>query len=291
MDFYLRKVTLDLDGVQINTTGDNDLTISFSVERDLSGEANSGSITVLNLSESTRNALGKELDHVILRAGYQPPSGGGNVGTIFQGRIRDIRHTRKGPDIETIMECGDADQALRKGVVNKTFPKGSTVREVIEEIQSQFERQDDKVTRGEWLGLENVPPLKRAETLCGSCRRAMNTFGRSRKFYWSFQNEKLEIFPSDEVLPGQIVEITPESGMVDTPTITDNGVIVKALMNPAIAPGHVVAVRSQTLSMNSEGGEYRVSKCTYSGDNRDGDFFVTITGERLQGGTVDEGHL
>ena len=74
---WLRKVTLDFDGLKINEGGQHQLTVRFSIDRDISGRANTAKITVINLSESTRNALGKELDHVILRAGYEPPDGGG----------------------------------------------------------------------------------------------------------------------------------------------------------------------------------------------------------------------
>lgn len=41
--------------------------------------------------------------------------------------------------------------------------------------------------------------------------------------------------------------------------------------------------------MNAEGGEYRVSQCDYSGDNREGDFIVQVHGEAIKGGKVDEG--
>ena len=43
--------------------------------------------------------------------------------------------------------------------------------------------------------------------------------------------------------------------------------------------------------MNAADGEYRVSECVFQGDNRDGDFIVTILGESLKGGKVDEGKL
>ena len=83
--------------------------------------------------------------------------------------------------------------------------------------------------------------------------------------------------------------ITPETGLIGVPTITDNGVRAKALLNPEIRPGRRVQIESETLEMNAEGGIYRVSSATYAGDNHQGDFVVDIGGESIQGGKVDEG--
>ncbi len=44
-----------------------------------------------------------------------------------------------------------------------------------------------------------------------------------------------------------------------------------------------------TLEMNAEDEMYRVTECSYSGDNRDGDFIVSGTGESVKDGKVDEG--
>ncbi|RIY00220.1 hypothetical protein D3218_13120 [Aureimonas flava] len=295
---YLRKIRVTFQGASGgfvvnpgNETGDQ-LRVSFSVSKDISGEANEASIEIWNLAKDHRNAVGKELDQVTLEAGYIPPAmlagGGGssNVGIIFKGRLRDVEHRREGADIVTRISCGDGDAALRKAVISKTFKAGTPVKEVVEALQKEFEKEG--VDRGEWKGLDDLPPFKRPYSMCGSCSREMDRIGRSHRLYWSSQNEAIEIIPSDAAIESSAF-ISARTGMVDTPTITDNGVRVTALLNPEIRPNRKVIVESETLEMNGEGGAYRVSSATYNGDNRDGDFTVTIVGERFESGKVDEG--
>lgn len=287
---YLRKarVTFNNGALIVNPGGMNlhEMKIEFNVSKGLESSQNTASISIWNLKEAHRNAVGKELDDVVLEAGYLPPEGGGNVGIIFSGQMRDVEHKRDGPDIITTISCGDGDKAFRRATISKTFPAGTKVETVVEEIFKQMEAEGLK--RGEWKFPDDMPPFKRPYSMCGSCAREMDRLGRSRGFYWSSQNGVMEIVPGDGTIGG-VVLISPQSGMVDTPTITDNGVKVSALLNPEIRPGRRVRIESDVLEMNAEGGVYRVSQCTFRGSNRDGDFIVEIHGEAVKGGKVDEG--
>lgn len=287
---YLRKarVTFNNGALIVNPGGMNlhEMKIEFNVSKGLESSQNTASISIWNLKEAHRNAVGKELDDIVLEAGYLPPEGGGNVGIIFAGQMRDVEHKRDGPDIITTISCGDGDKAFRRATISKTFPAGTKVETVVEEIFKQMEAEGLK--RGEWKFPDDMPPFKRPYSMCGSCAREMDRLGRSRGFYWSSQNGVVEVVPGDGTIGG-VVLISPQSGMVDTPTITDNGVKVSALLNPEIRPGRRVRIESDVLEMNAEGGVYRVSQCTFRGSNRDGDFIVEIHGEAVKGGKVDEG--
>lgn len=315
---YLRKVRATFNGgFTINPGGimPVELMISFDVSKSISSSANTASIDIYNLTESHRNAMGKEFDEVMLEAGYMPPAGfsgpgilnfsrgvngiysmstgqvstgsSGNVGIIFKGNIRDVAHKRQGENIVTTISCGDGDKALRKGVTNKSYPKGTPVKTVVEDIYKGLEKEG--VTRGEWKFPDDMEPnFKRPYVACGSCAREMNTLGRGKQFYWSIQNGAMEIIPGDGFI-GMVALISPKTGMIDTPTITDNGIRVSTLLNPEIRPGRRVKVESSIIDLNATDGIYRVSECTFSGDNRDGDFRVAVTGEAVQGTKVDEG--
>lgn len=288
MKQFLRKVKLTAGSISLNQGGVNlhDLKIGFTVSKGITGSANTAEIEIWNLSEGHRNAIGKELDEVELQAGYTPPTGGSNVGIIFKGQMRDVEHRRDGPDIISKISCGDGDKAFRKATTSKAFPKDTPVEDVIEELYAQLEKEG--IDRGEWKFPDDMPKYKRPYAMCGGCTRELDRIGRGRGFYWSVQNGTMEIIPADGYIGG-VVLITPETGMIDVPTITDNGVKVSCLLNPEIRPNRRVQIESQTLEMNAEGGMYRVSQATYSGDNRDGDFKVSIHGESVKGGKVDEG--
>lgn len=292
MKQYLRKVRVTFSGggsLVVNPGGINlhELKVEFSVLKGISGSANEAEISIWNLNEGHRNAVGKELDNVQLEAGYMPPDGGGNVGIIFKGNMRDVEHTRdKEGNIITTLSCGDGDKAFRTATIAKTFPKGTKVEDVMDEIYNQLSKEGIK--KGEWKFPDDMPKYERPYSICGACTREADVIGRSRGFYWSVQNETMEVIPGDGYI-GEVVLISPQTGMVDVPAITDNGVKVTALLNPEIRPNRRVKIESQVLEMNAEGGMYRVSEARYYGDNREGDMLVDVHGESIQGDKVDEG--
>lgn len=287
---FLRKTRVTFPGgFTINPSDrveEHELRVKFDVTRGISGSPNTFKIQLYNLSADHRNSLGRELEQVILEAGYVPPEGGGNLGVIAKGRIRDFQHDRDGPDIITTVSCGDGDAAYRKATISKTIPKGTPLPDVVEELYKEMEKQG--IDRGEWKFPEDVKTFKRPYSMCGSCTREMDTLGRGNGFYWSLQNETLEIIPGDGYLEGEIY-IDKDSGMVGSPTITDNGVKVKALLNPAARPNRLMVVKSEVLRMNAQGDTYRVSQVDFSGDNQEGDFVMDLTGEAMSGGKIDEG--
>lgn len=294
MQQYLRKVRATLSGsagtLVVNPGGiqKHEIKIQFDVSKGIESSQNTAEISIWNLTEGHRNAVGKELDDITLEAGYMPPDGSSNVGIIFKGQMRDVEHRREGPDIITTLSCGDGDRAFRRATISKTFPKGTAVEDVVEELYKQMEKEG--VSRGEWKFPDDIQEkkFKRPYSMCGSCVRELDTLGRGKGFYWSSQNGVMEIVPANGYVGG-IVLISPETGMIDTPTLTDNGVKVSALLNPEIRPNRRVRIESETLEMNAEGGEYRVSQCAFVGDNREGDFTVIVHGEAIKGGNVDEG--
>lgn len=290
---YLRKVRLTASGsggsLMLNPgpIQRHEIKIAFDVSKSISSQANSASIRIWNLAESSRNAVGKELDQITLEAGYMPPGETGNVGIIFKGQMRDVEHTREGPDIVTTLSCGDGDKAFRRATISKTYPAGTKVEDVVEGIYQELSKEG--VSRGEWRFPDGMEPFKRPYSMCGGCKRELDTIGRGKGFYWSVQNGAMEVHPGDGFIGG-IVLITPQTGMIDVPTLTDNGVKVSCLLNPEIRPGRRVRIESQVLEMNAEGGEYRVSEATYSGGNHDeADLRVAITAESIKGGKVDQG--
>lgn len=291
---WLRKARITFQGsgggFTVNPSGrveTQELRVSFQVSRGISGSPNVIEVKLWNLTKSHRNAVGKELDLVTVEAGYIPPEGGGNLGIIAKGRLRDVQHDREGPDIITTVSCGDGDLAYRRATVSKTIPKGSSVQDAIDELYSSMEKQGIK--KGEWLLKdENNRKFKRPYSMCGACNREMDLLGRSNKFYWSIQNETLEIIPSDGYLNG-LVLISPYTGMIGTPTITDNGVKVKCLLNPEIRPNRLIQVESELVELGAQDGKYRVGQVDFVGDNREGDWLADVQGEAINGPVVNEG--
>lgn len=287
---YLRKARVTLSGAGGGVViGERPadpmkepLKIQFSCDATISGSPNTATIDIWNLAAGTRNSVGKEFDQIQLDAGYtETLYGQGNVSTIFKGYIRDVEHRRESVDIITHIECGDGDKAIREGVVAETMDEGTTPKQMVEKLYEQMEGVD----RGDMLGLDDLPAYKRPVTLYGPVAREMNKLGRSHGFYWSIQNGVLETIPADGFLPQEFL-ISPRTGMIGVPTITDSGIKVSALLNPQIRPNRVIIVESETLEMNTgqASARYRVDRASFGGDNRDGEFRVDIEGTKISGG-------
>ena len=292
MKQYLRKVrAIFAGGLIINQGGINkhDIKIEFNIKQTVSSSTNTATISIYNLHESNRNKIGKEFDAITLEAGYIPPGEEkGNVGIIFRGAIRDVEHRREGSDIITTISCGDGDKAKRSAKISKSYPKGTPVKQVVDDIAKEMESYG--VARGEMKLPDDVAgkTFKRPYAVCGTCSKEMDTIGRGNGFYWSIQNETLEIIPGNGYIGGVVI-LSPETGLIDVPTITDNGVNASALLNPGIRPNRRVRIISQTLEMNSQDKEYRVSESTFSGDNMTGDFRVDMVCESIYRKKVNEG--
>lgn len=284
---WIRDVKLTISGsgggitIQPNGRGDI-LRIKFKVEKTISGTPNKATIEIYNLSRANREKIKKEFDTATLEAGHVSA---GNRGIIFTGHIRDVKHTRDGPDIITTVECGDGDKGNSTGVVSKNFPKGSKPADMVEELRKLMPEVDSGTVHQD---IQSLPATKRPTIMCGACRSELNKLGFSYKFYWTIQDGALDVIPGNKFIDETTV-ISQQTGMIGAPSITDNGIEVKCLLNPAIKVGRVVEVRSEVLEMNGESGRFRVSGVGHAGDTHDDLYETEVSGERINGDTVDEG--
>ncbi len=271
------KLSFDGDGGKLEIER---LRIAFSVSKSLSGTPNTAQISIWNLSAQNRLKIKKEFDKVRLEAGHVSA---GNRGIIFDGNIRDVTHKREGVDIVTTVECGDGDKGIRTGTISKTFPKGAKPAEMVDELLKNMPGVD----RGVIQGLDDLPAYPRAVVMYGPVSRELDKIGRTHRLYWSVQDGALETLKGDEFID-DVVVLSQQSGMLNVPEITDNGIKVECLLNPQIRIGRVIEVRSQTLEMNEGEGRFRVSALEFSGDTRGNTYSCTVHGERIDGGKVME---
>ncbi|MCO5164660.1 MAG: hypothetical protein M9939_26580 [Mesorhizobium sp.] len=276
---YLRQVKATFSGASSLVV--TDLKIAFDISKSISGVPNEGKVQIWNLSKDHRNAIGKEFDRLTLEAGYVQTG----MGVILKGSIREVYHDRDEVDVISEVSVGDGDEADRTGVVAKTWPRGTKIKDIVQDI---YRESMPGISLGELKGLDDLPDTRRPVTIVGSPRRAMDMLGRTHKFNWSWQNETLETIPVDGYL-NQIAYVSAQTGMVGVPTVTDRGITFQALLDAAIRPNRLVMVQSEVLDMNDGSGLFRVNNVGYHGDNGvggEGDFLVEAECERVSGGMV-----
>lgn len=280
---WLRQFRLTVKGSG-GTLIVTDLRIDFNLAKSIGSKQNKAEITVYNLTASHRNQLGDEFDTITLEVGYRDTG----YTLLFSGNIRDVKSSQDGASVKSVITCGDGDKAIGKGAVSKTFPAGTKPKEIIDHIVGEM----PEVKRGQIKGLDNLPAYKRPVSIFGWAQRALDTLGREHGFYWTIHNGSFEAMKNDEHLDETIM-LSKASGLIGSPDITDKGIKAKALLNPSIAPGRRVDVQSDFLdqgrqygSTDKGGGLFRVADCTYKGSNRDNDYFVEFSANRIQGNKV-----
>ena len=289
---WKRKVRLTLSGAGGGTVfegsqaPDDGFKIDFTVTKTLGSKQNSGTVTIWNASKSNRSKMGEEFTRLQLEVGYADAG----LSLLMEADIRDVSHDKSSPDISSEISFGDGDKGVNKGAVSKTFPAGSTPKQVFDHLV----REMPGLKPGKVQGLDDLPVYRRPVSVYGWASRELDTLGRENKFYWNIDRNKVNAVRNDEHL-GQCAVISKETGMIGVPEETDKGVKVKALIEPDVAPGYMIKVESNFLdpgsgrdkkSSDAGGGEFRVNSVTFSGSTRDAAFFMEIEANRVQGGKV-----
>jgi hypothetical protein len=201
-------------------------------------------VRVYNLKDETVNAI-KEFDTVTLVAGYV----NGNKGNIFQGDIKQIHFGRE-RNVDRFVEirAGDGDQAYNFAVINQTFPAGTNDQQQLSAIASAMQLPVAQTAEG-FMTTGGILP--RGKTMFGMARLHMAELAKRNDCRWSIQNGVVTLVPNTGYLPGQAVEINSSTGMIGTPEQTDNGIIVRCLLNPAIQIGQAVKINNRDINQTT----------------------------------------
>lgn len=245
-----------VDAISIKTR------LKFNVVQDESGNANKAKISIYNLSEDTKTFLEKKDLVVFLNAGYES-----NLSSLFFGDLQRFDEKRSGPDITTTIECGDGEKSLTEANIQLGFGPGATNKQVIDAAIKKL-----NMPKG---FMADIPVIKyhSAFSYAGSVKNLMNNQMALVDLDWSIQNGEFQVLGKAQT-GGQIaVELSPETGLIGTPTKTKDGVEFISLLNPEIRPGRAVVLNSKRF-LDGSGATVKVIKTTFDGDTHDGQWQV-----------------
>lgn len=266
------------------------LRISFEITKDLQGFPNLAKIQVYNLSEESRSKIQDTFESVILSVGY-----GEDLSTIFTGDIRNVQKVRRGVDIITEIYGGDGNKDFAEAYFNKSFVAGTSVTDIINEVKKEFKT----VASGVIQGIDNTAQKLFGSSFSGPASQVLNQLGDENNFDWSIQDGQLDIIGRNATLDETFV-ISARTGMIGSPTITEIGADVTALLNPSILPGRKIKIEStapnfdlgnlnfRTVNKTLGEGTYKVIKVVHSGDTHSQTWHSNITGSTsgVSGGLI-----
>lgn len=214
--------------------------IKFSLSQSDVQTPNSAVIRVYNLSKETADKVQKEFSRVVLNAGYE----NGSFGAIFDGTIKQFRRGREsGTDTYLDILAADGDTCYNFGVCNASVPKGNTPRQVL-----------DLATAQAGSGVAYAPTLLngteliRGKVLFGMWRDIVQQTAVSNGSTWSIQNGKIQVIPLDSYLPGEAVVLNTGTGLIGMPEQTEEGIKMRALLNPKLRIGGLVKLDNKLIN-------------------------------------------
>ena len=267
------KLDVSNDG---ETLSIEQLRVAFEIDKTINEKPNPAKIQIWNLNRNHINQiLSQEYKKVALFVGYN------ELRQIYSGDITKVRIQREGLDFILTLECSDGHVAYTQSRAKTTLKAGATDKQIVEEIQKTM----PKIQAGA-IDIPNKRQLPRGRVLNGDSREVLNRVARNNNADWSIQDGSLVFLPKDKVLSDDAVLISQETGMINAPEQTDDGLEITCLLNPALQIGGLIKLESIIEYFN---GEYKVVKLAHSGDSIGGDWYskMTVVGGKFQ--KVDSG--
>lgn len=238
---WLRKVSLIVGPESGEGLDLGQFRISFRVGQWDVQTPNTLVARVYNLSRDTANRIKGEFTRVVLRAGYE-----GSFGTIFAGNIKQVRRGRlSATDSYIEIYAGEGDQAYNWSVVNSSVAAGAGPAERIEAARQALGQYG--VEPGYAPALEG-PRYPRGVAQFGMARDALTEELDGLSMSWSIRQDRCEIIPRDSYLPGEAIAINSRTGMIGVPEQTEDGISLRALLNPNLRIGGRIQLDNQSIT-------------------------------------------
>ena len=291
MSLFKRNLTLTIGSEDEAIVVTEPINIRATIVKDIkSGEKDYASVTIINLSKGTRDALNTQYKEIEIKAGYAEESD-----ICFVGSVISATHTHEGTEWITTIECGDGIEVLDQALINKTYEKGFTLGDVLKDFAAISD-----ISLGDILEVDTTKALSRGKSFSTDVQAALNELGKTNNFDWSIQDGKLVVVGTGKSRVSVTRVIGARSGMVGSPEwintgadaaktnpITGTKFKVNSLCIPSLKPADMIIVRSESLSgrigsynyniKRPESDErFSVTKVQHDLDNRAGNFITQI---------------
>ena len=281
------------DGTTALDVSDSDyepgaLRVTFRIEQNVDNPIPVAEITIYNLAGDTERKLIGEGARVIVEAGYQE----GAYGQIFNGRVWQVRRNRQNVvDYSLLLSCTDFFyNADPSGFVRIVTEAGQDMRGQLNTLAEAAGFTLGHVT--EDLDTSKLP---RGKVFFGTADKYLRQIARYNSGSYLVSDGKVHITRITDTVPaGELLVLTPETGLIGTPNQCEYGVGFRALLDPRIKlspqtplvkidQAMIWAMKlqfkeGQKASTLDQDGIYKIGAVTYIGDTRGNDWYVDAIG-------------
>ncbi len=240
--------------------------IEIEIKREASETPATGTIIIYNLSRDTEQQIFERGESIIISAGY-----GDRTNIIFDGAVQRVEkeHDITQRTRTTSITLAGANVAVNKlsGVSTIGFSGSRPLRSVVSLLVADL----DLI-----LGpLDAIPDIEVSDySFSGQTAKALTTLLAGRGVHWYEQDGTIRFNSSalHQQSDGNLITLSPETGLIGSPSITDDGVATRSTLKPQAKIGDPLYLTSDTIT-----GAWKIVSLLHKGDNWQGDFFTELS--------------
>ena len=273
----------------------SDLKCTFKCSYTNGTALTAGTLVIYNMNVATEKEIITEAFQIAIYGGYEQ----GQYGEIFTGDIvQVIRNRENGIDYRLEILAIRGYQELQMNHVRSSVAANSDARAIVEQV---CKGSEIPMKAGEVSDLLPKQPLPRGKILFGKPFKYLREIAMNNNAFFQLNDKKeVEVHAMyDEIPENMCLTLTPESGLVGTPKYSDNGIIIKMLLDPRVKVRSMIKidnsiVQRQLMSIDTsmsgknnqqpqklvfdQDGEYEVLSVTHSGDTWGDDWTTEVVG-------------
>lgn len=222
-------------------------TLKFDINRGVWSDANTGNFRIYNLGYDVQALLWKDradqTKYVTMwvYAGYTWRDKDGKIKDvqplIFFGDVQECTSYRNGVDFITDIQATDGGYLFQYGFVNKTFSKDTDFKFLIQELLAGVP------TCKVGYITSNVKQMrKRGRTFIGQTMKLLEAYDFDKVFV---DNGELHILGENDVIPGQLMVLNADSGMIGTPRRSETTLNVDTIFEPQLVVAQAINLQSK----------------------------------------------
>jgi len=268
--FDFAKNTIDY---KRNTLNYDNFKIIFDIEKTLGTTPDKGSVQIYNLNEDSWNKLDirKDDPKLILKCGYRDLK----PEVIYQGEVIEYNRVVERTETIDVFNCGDGHRVLTNSSLNKTYESSMSIATILDDIIKEVKKTGATIAGDVKKKIADIAATSKKEdgglSVSGLLKDTLETLLKPFNKTFTIQNDVLKIVEiGKESITGKYTILTPETGLIGSPSKTKDGLEFVALIQPGkFNPGQFVEIKSRKFN-----GRYKIIKSNFVGDTHGNDWYI-----------------
>ena len=257
---YRRQIRTTVAGLTIE-----DPRQSLSLERNSDPTQDRGNLAIYNLSPAHESRIRDRGGPITIEAGYPE-----TIALVFDGEVQRVIRSRERTARITRITLGDQVRQKDRlgGVTNRVYPGRESVRQIARDLIADMGLEPgplDAIPASavfidfHWAGLPSAGAIR---PLLDGASPPLTTI------QWHEADGVVRFSaPGKPQTDAPTIMLSPTTGLIESPLVTDEGAELRCFLNPAIVLGCIIELESRALS-----GRWKCVAMRHTADNWSGTF-------------------